>query len=360
MSAALGLARRALGNAWPNPAVGCVLVGEGGRVVGRGWTQPGGRPHAETEALRRAGAGAKGATAYVSLEPCSHHGKTPPCAEALIAAGIKRAVIALEDPDRRVSGSGMAALRNAGIPTEVGVLEAEAATLNAGYLMRLREGRPLVTLKLASTLDGRIATRRGESQWITSTTARVWAHGLRARHDAVAVGIETVLADDPQLVCRLPGMLARLPVRAVFDSNLRLPLRSKLVAGARDKPVMVVCSSLADRKRQKALRDRGVTVLAVEPDEDGRPDPQAGLRVLAEQGLTRVMVEGGAVLAASLLRAGVVDRIAWFRAPTLIGGDGLPATGSIAIDALGDAPSFVRTAIAESGPDMLETYVRPA
>jgi diaminohydroxyphosphoribosylaminopyrimidine deaminase/5-amino-6-(5-phosphoribosylamino)uracil reductase len=173
------------------------------------------------------------------------------------------------------------------------------------------------------------------------------------------VGIETVLADDPELTCRLPGVPVRPPARIVFDSRLRLPLHSKLVAGAKEMPVMVVCSAGADAKREKALRDRGITVLAVEAGEDGRPDPRAAMSALGSQGLTRVMVEGGAGLAAALLRARLVDRIVWFRAPSLIGGDGLPATGSIAVDALGDAPSFVRVAIAETGPDLLETYARP-
>ena len=205
MRAAFALARRGLGNVWPNPAVGCVLVRDG-RVVGRGWTQPGGRPHAETEALRRAGALARGATAYVSLEPCSHWGRTSPCADALIAAGVRRVVAALEDPDPRVSGSGIARLREAGIAVETGLGAAEAAEINAGFLTRQRLGRPLVTLKLATSLDGKIATATGESQWITGPSARAYAHKLRAEHDAIMVGTGTVLADDPQLTCRLPGL----------------------------------------------------------------------------------------------------------------------------------------------------------
>ncbi len=204
MRAALALARRGLGRTWPNPAVGCVLVKEG-RVVGRGWTQRGGRPHAEAEALRRAAGAAKGATAYVSLEPCSHHGKTPPCAEALIAAGISRAVIAMEDPDPRVAGRGLGALREAGIEVTPGIGEAEAREINEGFFLRLEKNRPLVTLKLAMTLDGRIATRTGESRWITGEPARARSHLLRAQHDGVMVGSGTVLADDPLLNVRLPG-----------------------------------------------------------------------------------------------------------------------------------------------------------
>src|SRR5215475_2950035 len=239
MAAALDLARRGLGRVWPNPAVGCVLVRQG-RVVGRGWTQPGGRPHAETEALHRAGAAAKGATAYVTLEPCSHHGRTPPCADALIAAGIARAVVAMEDPDPRVSGAGLARLREAGIKVDLGLGESEAGEINAGFFLRIRERRPLITLKLAMTLDGRIATRSGESRWITGEAARARAHLLRAQHDAVMVGSGTVLADDPLLNVRLPGLGRQSPLRIVLDGRMRLSLTSALVAGARETPTWLV------------------------------------------------------------------------------------------------------------------------
>ncbi|MGE5148370.1 MAG: bifunctional diaminohydroxyphosphoribosylaminopyrimidine deaminase/5-amino-6-(5-phosphoribosylamino)uracil reductase RibD, partial [Candidatus Eiseniibacteriota bacterium] len=280
MQAALVLARRGLGNVWPNPAVGCVLVqpgSGGGRVVGRGWTQPGGRPHAETEALARAGAAAKGATAYVTLEPCSHHGKTPPCADALIDAGISRAVVALEDPDKRVSGAGIAALRAAGIPTEVGLLGEAAAALNAGFLLRVREGRPFVTLKLATTLDGRIATASGESRWITGEVARDWAHGLRAGHDAVMVGIGTALVDDPELVCRLPGLPLRPTVRIVVDSALRLPVGSRLVQGTAQAPLWIVAASEVEFRRREALEAAGAEIIGVGADPRGRPDIGATL-----------------------------------------------------------------------------------
>ncbi len=233
MQMALGPARRGLGAVWPNPAVGCVLVDAKGRVAGRGWTQPGGRPHAEAEALARAGAGAKGATAYVSLEPCSHTGETPPCAERLIEAGIKRAVIAISDPDERVAGSGIARLERAGMEVLTGVGAAAATEVNAGYLNRVEDGRPLVTLKVATTLDGRIATHAGESRWITGEVARGWAHFLRASHDAVMVGLGTAIADDPRLTCRLPGLEDRSQVRVVVDVRLRLTLSSQLVSGAR-------------------------------------------------------------------------------------------------------------------------------
>lgn len=358
MRAALALSRRALGNAWPNPAVGCVLVGAHNAVVGRGWTQPGGRPHAETEALRRAGSSSKGSTAYISLEPCDHHGRTPPCSKALIDAGIGRAVVAIEDPDQRVCGKGIATLRAAGIETIVDVLAEEAGDINLGFFLKQRENRPLVTLKLATTLDGRIATARGDSQWITGDTARAWTHGLRARHDAVAVGIGTALADDPQLTCRLPGLPIRPPARIVFDSRLRLSADSKLAASTGEGPVLVVTGEGANKESAKSLQACGITVIEVERDTDGRPIMAASLREVADYGITRLLVEGGGILAASLLRAGLVDRIAWFRAPMAIGGDGLPAIAPFGIDRLASAPEFVRTALDRVGQDILETYRR--
>src|SRR5438876_2801019 len=248
MRAALGLACRGLGRVWPNPAVGCVIAKEG-RVVGRGWTQPGGRPHAETEALARAGTAANGATAYVTLEPCCHWGRTPPCADALIAAGLSRVVVALEDPDPRVVGGGLARLRAAGIAVETGLGAADAAEINAGFLQRLRLGRPLVTLKLATSLDGRIATTSGESRWITGPAARERAHLLRATHDAILVGTDTVIADNPELTCRLPGLDAHSPVRVVIDRHLRIPLDARVFAAARQTPCWVVTPDAADPAR---------------------------------------------------------------------------------------------------------------
>ncbi len=357
MRAALGLARRGLGATWPNPAVGCVVVKDG-RVVGRGWTQPGGRPHAETEALARAGALARGATAYVTLEPCSHHGKTPPCADALVAAGLARVVVASGDPDPRVSGTGIERLRAAGIAVATDCCAAEAAELNAGFFLRVREGRPLVTLKTATTLDGRIATHAGDSQWITGAPARAAGHRLRAEHDAIAVGSGTVLADDPMLTCRLPGLHGRSPVRVVFDSHLRLPLTSRLVASAREVPLWVVTLEGKDSVRRKAFEDCGVAIVPVPADADGNPHALAALRALGDRGVTRVLVEGGAHLSAALLRRGLVDRIAWFRAPMLIGGDGIPAAAGFGVDALDQAPRFRRLALAETGDDVFEHYAR--
>ena len=353
MAMALALAARGLGSTWPNPAVGCVLVRDG-VVVGRGWTQPGGRPHAETEALARAGDRARGASAYVSLEPCSHHGRTAPCADALVAAGVARVVAAMEDPDPRVSGRGLARLAEAGIAVDTGVCAAEAAALNLGFLTRLRAGRPAVTLKVAASLDGRIATASGESRWITGPAARARAHRLRASHDAILVGSGTVLADDPELTCRLPGLAGRSPVRVVLDGRLRLPPEGRLARTARQVPVW--CFTVPGRDGS-ALRAAGVEVVEVAagPD-DGHPDVGAVLRALAERGITRVLAEGGAAVAAGLLRAGVVDRVAWFRAPLLVGGDGRAAIDALGLARLADAPAYETVAQLSCPPDLLETF----
>ena len=357
MRVAVALARRSLGIVWPNPAVGCVLVRDGA-VVGRGWTCPGGRPHAETEALGRAGEAARGATAYVSLEPCAHHGRTPPCADALVEAGIARAVIAMGDPDPRVDGAGIERLRAAGVTVETGVCGAEAADVAAGFVLRLTEGRPLVTLKLATTLDGRIATHGGESQWITGEPARMAGHALRANHDAVMIGTGTALTDNPRLTCRLPGLAGRSPVRVVADGRLRLPLTHHLVAGADEVPTWMLALKGAAAARRKAFAAAGVEVLDVATDADGNLDLAGGLKALGARGITRLLVEGGSHIAASLLRLRLVDRLVWFRAPRLIGGDGLPAAVGFGVDRLEDMPKFERISIQAAGADVIETYVR--
>ncbi len=354
MRAALNLARRGLGNVWPNPSVGCVIVKDGA-VVGRGWTQRGGRPHGETEALGRAGDQAKGATAYISLEPCAHHGKTPPCADALIAAGIVRAVVALQDPDPRVSGRGITRLRDAGIAVETGLCAKEAEEFNAGFFKRVIDGRPLVTLKLAATLDGRIATSRGESQWITGEAARNRAHLLRATHDAVMVGVGTVIADNPQLTCRLPGLEERSPVRIVIDGSLRTPLTAKLVAEAKQVPTWIVHRHGADPVRCETLRDCGVDLIEVPISETVEMDLTVAFAELGRRGLTRVLVEGGASLAAELLEESLVDRLAWFHAPMLIGGDGLAAVQAFGVETLAAARRFRRLSLETIGEDVLET-----
>jgi diaminohydroxyphosphoribosylaminopyrimidine deaminase / 5-amino-6-(5-phosphoribosylamino)uracil reductase len=336
MDLALRLAERGLGQVWPNPAVGCVVVRDG-RVVGRGWTRPSGRPHGETEALRRAGPAALGATAYVSLEPCAHYGETPPCTMALLHAGLRRVVIAATDPDPRVDGRGIAQLRQAGVEVTVGVRRERAETLNAGFFLRLRAGRPLVTLKLATSLDGRVATRTGASQWITGDQARALAHHLRATHDAIMVGSGTALIDDPSLTCRLPGLEARSPIRVVLDGRLRLSTRSELARTARSTPFWLVTRRPAPEDRARALRRLGVEVIEVGTDHQGRLDLTETLGILAGRGLTRLLVEGGAALAAGLLRQRLVDRLVWCQAPLLIGGDGLEAMGALGVEALEDA-----------------------
>lgn len=357
MAAALRLAARGLGRVAPNPSVGCVVTKDG-VVVGRGWTQPGGRPHGETEALRRAGTAAKGATAYVSLEPCAHHGKTPPCTDALIAAGIARAVISCEDPDPRVSGRGLAALRAAGVRVDTGLMAEEAAALNRGFFLRLAERRPLVTLKLAASLDGRIATHSGESRWITGPAARARGHLLRASHDAVLVGSGTAAVDDPALTVRLPGMGDSHPLRVLLDGRLATPLTHKLVAQAREVPTLLFTRADNAKDRTAAYRQAGVEVVAVELDGDGRLDLTAVMAALAERGVTRLLVEGGSHVAAGLLRAGLVDRIASFRAGLLLGGEGLAAVAGTGLEHLAEAPRFAPDSVERLGPDLLETWGR--
>ena len=357
MALALALAKRGLGTVWPNPAVGCVLVRDG-RIVGRGWTQPGGRPHAETEALARAGDGARGATCYTTLEPCAHHGETGPCAKALVQAGIARAVVALEDPDARVAGRGNALLDAAGIEVTTGCMEAEARALNSGFLLRVEKGRPHVTLKLASTLDGRIGTHTGDSRWITGALARARGHLLRACHDAVMVGAASALADDPALTCRLPGMGHASPVRVVIDGSARLPAGHALIAGAGDHPTWIVSTAALGRDgRHTDWRETGAEVIEVTAGANGRPSLASALKALAARGLTRALVEGGGRLAASLLGARLVDRIEWFRAPGAIGGDGVPALAALGIDRAEDMARFVRTSSTTLGEDVLDTLV---
>jgi diaminohydroxyphosphoribosylaminopyrimidine deaminase / 5-amino-6-(5-phosphoribosylamino)uracil reductase len=355
MRTALALARRGLGAVWPNPAVGCVIVNEG-RVVGRGWTQTGGRPHAETEALRRARQAARGATAYVSLEPCCHWGRTPPCVDALIDAGVRRVVVAAQDPDPRVAGNGIARLRAAGLEVDAGLGAEEATEINAGFLTRLALGRPLVTLKLATSLDGRIATANAESQWITGPPARERGHALRAAHDAIMVGTGTVLADDPRLTCRLPGLGHRSPVRVVLDRHLRIPLSAGVIANARQTPTWILTLRSADAARRAALLAAGVILIDVDPDASGLINLIAAMAALGERGVTRLLVEGGARLAAALLHARLVDRLAWVHAPLLIGGDGTSAVAALSLDRLADAPGFERLSVARLGDDVLTTF----
>ncbi|MFP6736861.1 MAG: bifunctional diaminohydroxyphosphoribosylaminopyrimidine deaminase/5-amino-6-(5-phosphoribosylamino)uracil reductase RibD [Rhodospirillales bacterium] len=358
MRLALSLGDRGLGTVWPNPAVGCVLVKDG-RVVGRGWTGEGGRPHAETIALGHAGSAAKGATAYVSLEPCSHHGETPPCAEALAGAGVARVVAAIEDADPRVSRSGLALLRNRGVEVELGLCSEAAREANQGFFTRVEQGRPAFTLKMAATLDGRIATQTGDSQWITGTGARAMAHQLRARHDAVMIGGGTMAADDPTLTARLGGSGNGRRPRIVLDGRLRIALDSNLVKTISAAPLWVVTKAGAhEMRRLEPLRDAGAEVIEVATGDDGQIDLNALAGGLGTRGLTNVLVEGGGALAASMLRADLVDRVAWFRAPAILGADALPAIGKLGIDRISEMFEFSKKSSMSAGPDGLDMLTR--
>jgi len=355
MRQALSLGRRGLGRTWPNPSVGCVIVKDG-IVQGRGWTAPGGRPHAEVLALGQAGTSAAGATAYVTLEPCAHHGKTPPCAEALRDAGIARVVIAAEDPNPQVSGRGMAMLRAAGITVHEGCLRDQAEADLAGFLRVMTEARPDFTLKLATSLDGRIATATGESRWITGGAARRRVHLMRAQHDAVMVGSGTVAADDPMLDVRDLG-LGHQPVRIVCDTHLSSNPAGRLGRSARDIPVWM-CHAGADPDRILAWQNTGARLLDIPAAPDGRLALAALAQVLAEQGLTRVMVEGGGTLGAAFLEAGLVDHLIGFTAPLTLGAEGIPGIGALAQRPLADFPRFDLVAVERLGPDVLHHWKR--
>jgi diaminohydroxyphosphoribosylaminopyrimidine deaminase / 5-amino-6-(5-phosphoribosylamino)uracil reductase len=321
MRAALSIGRRGLGNTWPNPAVGCVIVrddGAGPVVVGRGFTRPGGRPHAETEALAEAGALARGATAYVTLEPCSHYGRTGPCADALARAGIVRVVGALRDPDPRVGGRGFDMLRAYGLAVTEGVCADEAFAAHLGHITRVDRGRPAVTVKMAVSADGRVAGEGGRPVRITSPEATARVHLVRSQADAIAVGIGTVLADDPLLTVRLPGLEGASPVRIVLDTHLRLPLASRLVATAGAVPTWVIGGPEASPDAETALAARGVVVMRA-PVADGRLDLGDALRCLGTRGLTRLLVEAGPTLARALIEADLVEELMIFSSPEPIG-----------------------------------------
>jgi len=360
MALALALGRRGLGRTWPNPAVGAVIVRRDGDVpliVGRGWTQPGGRPHAEIEALRRAGEAARGATLYVTLEPCSHHGKSPPCADAVIAAGVARVVSALEDPNPEVAGAGHARLRAAGIAVEIGVGAEEARHDHAGHVRRMREGRPHVALKLAISAEGKVAAAGRRPVAITGEAVRDRVHLMRAQSDAVMIGIGTALADDPLLTCRLPGMEASSPVRIVLDSGLRLPLGSRLVRSARETPVWLVAGDGGSRDAERALAAEGVTVVRA-ADANGLLDLASALKLIAARGITRLMVEGGPTLAAALLAADLIDEAVLFHSPKVVGADGIDALEGMRLAALTESPHFkcvVREAV---GADTRTVFAR--
>jgi len=434
MSLALALGRRGLGNTWPNPSVGAVVVRHDGAepvIVGRGWTQPGGRPHAETEALRRAGPAARGATLYATLEPCSHHGKTPPCTDAIVAAGITRVVSAIEDPDA-LAGHGHALLRASGIAVDVGVGAAEARHAHAGHIRRVCDHRPHISLKLAVSADGKAGRAGRKPAPITGEAARAKVHLMRAMNDAILIGIGTVLADDPLLTCRLPGMAVRSPLRVVFDTGLRLPATSALVRSAHGTPLWVMAGESAPEESEAILREQGVKVFrlpatvsplpygeglgvgvaqpdtgvlqpldppsrpspsqngvyagfgrsielsksatadfdrregdetAVPPAIDppaagGRLDLLAVVHLLAERGITRLMVEGGPTVAAAFLAADLVDEAVLLRGPHPIGPDGIDPLEALPLTALTDSPRLRSRGIETLGEDTMESFER--
>jgi len=360
MALALALGRRGLGQTWPNPSVGAVVVRQEGDVpivVGRGVTCAGGRPHAETEALARAGSAALGSTLYVTLEPCSHHGKTPPCADAIVQAGVARVVSALEDPNPEVAGRGHAKLRAAGIAVDVGVGAEEARRTHAGHIRRVVDGRPHVTLKLAVSADGKAGLAGRRPTTITGEAAHARVHLMRATHDAILVGIGTVIADDSLLTCRLPGMKARSPIRVVLDAGLRTPAASRLARTARELPLWIITEAGAPAAREEALRALGAEVLRVE-GESGILDLAAALRALATRGITRLMVEGGPTLAAALVKKNLIDAAVLFCSSNQIGPDGIDALEGLPLTALTHSPNLQRVATDEAGADRIEMFER--
>ncbi|MDA9473195.1 5-amino-6-(5-phosphoribosylamino)uracil reductase [Bradyrhizobium sp. CCBAU 65884] len=357
MELALALGRRGQGRTWPNPAVGAVVVKDG-VIVGRGWTQTGGRPHAEPEALRRAGETARGATLYVTLEPCSHFGKSPPCADAVIAAGIKRVVAAIEDPNPEVAGQGHARLRAAGITVELGLCAAEAAFDHAGHFRRIRDKRPHVILKLAVSPDGKIGAAGGKPVAITGEAVRNRVHLLRAQSDAILVGIGTVLADDPLLTCRLPGMAARSPVRVVLDQSLRIPGGSKLIGSARETPLWVMGSDLAEAAAATRLGATGAQVIRIPPASASGLDLPAALHALAGKGITRLMVEGGSRVAASFVAADLVDEIWLFRGTEAVGSGGVDALDALPLSKITQSQAYKVHASETFDKDTLTIYER--
>lgn len=356
MSLALGLARRGLGRTWPNPSVGCVIV-KNGLIIGRGVTQDGGRPHAEVVALRQAGAQAQGATAYVTLEPCAHTGKTPPCASALIDEGVERVVSAMTDSDPRVGGQGHAMLRAAGIEVTTGVCAVQARQANLGFFLRIESQRPMVTLKLANSFDGRIATATGESQWITGPSARRLVHAQRANHDAVMVGAGTARADDPSLTVRGMG-IAHQPVRVICSRRLDIPLNSKLAHSAREVPLWLLHGNDVDPMQVQTWEAIGALCIEVSGGANRELDPLSILKALADRGITRVFCEGGGSLAASLLGADVVDILVGFTAGVALGAEGRPSLGAMGVERLARAPRFALQSTRAVGEDIMHIWHR--
>ena len=358
MALALALGRRGQGRSWPNPAVGAVVVKDG-VIVGRGWTQPGGRPHAEPEALKRAGEAARGATLYVTLEPCSHIGKSPPCADAIIAAGIARVVSAIEDPNPEVAGQGHAKLRAAGISVDIGLAAAEAAHDHAGHFRRIRDKRPHVILKLAVSSDDKIGAAGRKPVAISGEAAKARVHLLRAQSDAILVGIGTVLADDPLLTCRLPGMEARSPVRVVLDRSLRIPGASRLIHSARETPLWVMTSNVSEAPAAMKLGAAGAQVIRVATTSTPpRLDLPGVLHALAGKGITRLLVEGGARVASSFVASGLVDEVWLLRGAEAVGADGVAALDALPLTSITQSPAFKLRVSETLEKDTLTIYER--
>jgi diaminohydroxyphosphoribosylaminopyrimidine deaminase / 5-amino-6-(5-phosphoribosylamino)uracil reductase len=359
MQLALTLGRRGLGRTWPNPAVGAVVVKDG-VIVGRGWTQAGGRPHAEPEALKHAGEAARGATLYVTLEPCAHFGKSPPCADAIVAAGIARVVSAIGDPNPEVAGQGYARLRAAGITVDIEVGAVEAARDHAGHFRRVRDKRPHVILKLAVSSDDKIGTAGRKPVAITGEAARARVHLLRAQCDAILVGIGTVQADDPLLTCRLPGMEARSPVRVVLDRSLRISGTSRLVHSARETPLWVLTSNVSEAPAAMKLGAAGAQVIRVGTTTTPPGlDLEAVLHALAGRGITRLLVEGGARVASSFVAANLVDEVWLLRGPDPVGAEGVAALDALPLSALTGSPTFKLRGSEMLQKDILAVYERP-
>jgi len=359
MQRALAVAAGGIGFVSPNPLVGCVIV-KNGRIVGEGYHERYGEPHAEVNALRAAGTAARGATLYVTLEPCCHTGKTPPCVEAVLQAGIGRVVIALGDPNPKVAGGGLARLRAAGVAVTLGICESEARRLNETFLHYIRTQRPFVTLKCAITLDGKIATRTGASRWITGGPAREQVHRMRHAADALLIGSGTALQDDPQLTTRLPGGGGVNPLRIVVDSMLHLPVSSQLAVATADCRTLVATSERAPVDKQRLLEDQGVEILRLPSYADGRVDIEALLAALGARGVADLLVEGGATLGATLLQRRLVDKIVAFVAPKIIGGDGIDVVAAFGVATMADALQLYGMTSQSVGEDvMLEAYLKP-
>lgn len=359
MQRALALAESGVGFVSPNPLVGCVIVRDG-RTVGEGYHERYGGPHAEVNALRDAGAEARGAALYTTLEPCCHTGKTPPCAEAVVQAGVGRVVVAVADPNPKVAGGGLARLRAAGVEVALGICEAEARRQNETFFHFIKTRRPFVTLKCAITLDGKIATRTGASRWITGGPAREWVHRLRHAADALLVGSGTALQDDPQLTTRSPAGGGVNPLRIVVDSTLRLPMSSQLASVAPDCRTLVATSDRASAEKQRQLEDRGVEILRLPSYADGRVDIESLLVELGGRGIASLLVEGGAMLSATLLQRRLVDKMMVFVAPKMIGGDGINVVAAFGVETMADALQLYGMTSKSVGEDvMLEAYLEP-